>query len=196
MRSGWMLLTPVVAMAFSGIASGDTWKSDPAHSQVQFTVIHMLVSEVTGRFNEFDVTLTQVSPDFVGSTLEATIKTASVNTENEMRDKHLRSDDFFNTEKFPLITFRSTSFEKTGEKTYTITGNLTIRDVTKRIVLDAKFTGQVTDAYGIVRTGFKAATTIKRSEFEVKWNKAIEAGGVVVSDEVGITLLMELMKQK
>jgi polyisoprenoid-binding protein YceI len=191
-----MLLTPVVAMAFSGIASADTWKSDLAHSQVQFTVIHMLVSEVTGRFNEFDATLTQVSPDFAGSTLEATIKTASVNTENEMRDKHLRSDDFFNAEKFPLITFRSTSFEKTGEKTYTITGNLTIRDVTKRVVLDAKYTGQVTDSYGIVRTGFKATTTIKRSDFGVKWNKAIEAGGVVVSDDVGITLLMELMKQK
>ena len=186
----------VFTSVLSAAVSAQTWKQDGAHSQVQFAVTHMVISEVMGNFKEFDVTLKQVNEDFAGSSLEATIKTASINTENEVRDKHLRSDDFFNAEKFPVITFKSTSFEKSGEKSYKITGNLTIRDVTKPIVLDAKNTGQITDPSGSQRAGFKATASINRLDFGVKWNKAIEAGGFVVSDRVDLTLLMELVKQK
>lgn len=177
-------------------APSATWKQDRAHSQVQFSVTHLVISEVTGAFKDFDVTLTQDKDDFSGSTLEATIKAASIFTDNDVRDKHLRSEDFFNAEKFPAISFKSTSFEKTGENSYKISGNLTIRDVTKPIVLDAKYQGQITDPWGNQKAGFKATGSINRLDFGVKWNKALEAGGLVVSDKVDLTFLMELEKQK
>ncbi len=190
-----------IAVAFAllgsvGSAQANVWKQDNAHSRVNFSVTHMVISEVTGGFKDFDVTLTEGKDDFSGSTLEATIKTASINTENEMRDKHLRSDDFLNAEKYPVISFKSTSFEKTGENTYKITGNLTLRDVTKPVVLEAKFLGQVADGRGNLKAGFKATTSINRFDYGVKWNKEIEAGGLIVSDKVDLTFLMELQKQK
>ena len=190
-----------IALAFAllgsiGSAQATVWKQDNAHSQVKFAVTHMVISEVTGDFKNFDVTLTQGKDDFSGSTLEATLKTASINTENEMRDKHLRSDDFLNAEKYPTISFKSTSFEKTGENTYKITGTLTIRDVTKPVVLDAKYLGQANDGNGNQKAGFKATGSISRFDYGVKWNKAIEAGGLIVSDKVELTFLMELQKQK
>jgi polyisoprenoid-binding protein YceI len=186
----------VTFFAVLGTTQAAVWKQDNAHSRVNFSVTHMVISEVTGGFKEFDVTLTQGKDDFSGSSLEATIKTASINTENEMRDKHLRSDDFLNAEKFPAITFKSTSFEKTGENTFKITGDLTLRDVTKSIVLEAKYLGQVADGRGGLKAGFKATGSINRFDYGVKWNKAIEAGGLIVSDKVDLTLLMELQKQK
>jgi polyisoprenoid-binding protein YceI len=180
----------------TGDAQATVWKQDPAHSQVKFGVTHLVISEVDGNFKDFDVTLKQLNPDFSGSTLEASIKTASISTDNDFRDKHLRSDDFLNAEKYPAITFKSTSFEKTGDNAYKITGDLTIRDVTKPVVLDAKFLGEMTDGRGTTRAGFKATGSINRFDYGVKWNKAVETGGLVVSDKVDITLLMELQKQK
>jgi polyisoprenoid-binding protein YceI len=180
----------------TGFAQASVWKQDNAHSRVNFSVMHMVISEVTGGFKEFDVTLTQEKEDFSGSTLVATIKTASVNTDNEFRDKHLRSDDFLNAEKFPVISFKSTAFEKTGETSYKITGDLTIRDVTKSVVLDTKFLGLVTDGRGNQRVGFKATTSINRFDYGVKWNNTLDSGGLVASDKVDLTLLMELLKQK
>ena len=177
-------------------AQATVWKQDPVHSQVKFGVTHLVISEVDGNFKDFDVTLSQLNPDFSGSTLEANIKTASISTDNDMRDKHLRSDDFLNAEKFPSITFKSTSFEKTGDNEFKISGNLTIRDVTKPVVLTAKFMGELTDARGVTKAGFKATGSISRFDYGVKWNKAVEAGGLVVSDKVDITLLMEMQKQK
>jgi polyisoprenoid-binding protein YceI len=171
------------------------WKADKAHSAVKFGVTHMMISEVNGRFNDFDVTVTQGKDDFAGSTVEATIKTASINTDNDFRDKHLKTDDFFNTEKFPTMTFKSTSFEKTGEDTYKISGNLTIRDVTKPVVLDAKYNGSMTDQHGNSKAGFKATTTIDRFDYGVKWDKTLDKGGLIVSKSVDITLLLELNKQ-
>ncbi len=173
------------------------WKQDAAHSQVKFSVSHLVIAEVTGTFNDFDVTLTQKkSGDFAGSVLEATINTASVDTDNERRDKHLQSDDFLNAAKFPMISFKSTSFEKTGEGTYTISGSLTIRDVTKTVVLDVRYNGEVKDPWGNIKTGFKATTSIDRFDYGVRWNKAIEAGGLVAGNEIEITLLLELQKQE
>lgn len=179
-----------------GAAEAQTWKADLAHSRVGFSVTHMLIAEVDGRFTQFDVTLNQGKEDFSGSTIEAKIKTASVTTENETRDKHLRSDDFFNAEKYPEIQFKSTSFEKTGDKSYKITGDMTIRDVTKNITLEAKYLGGVTDARGNTRVGFRAATTINRFDFGVKWGKKLDTGGLIVSENVDITLNLELMKQQ
>lgn len=179
-----------------GVAEAQTWKADLAHSRVGFSVTHMLIAEVDGRFTQFDVTLNQGKEDFSGSTIEAKIKTASVTTENETRDKHLRSDDFFNVEKYPEIQFKSTSFEKTGDRAYKITGDLTIRDVTKNVTLEAKYLGGVTDARGNTRIAFRATTTINRFDFGVKWDRKLDAGGLIVSENVDITLNLELTKQQ
>jgi polyisoprenoid-binding protein YceI len=187
-----VLLLIVTALSLS---AQTIWKSDKAHSAVKFSVTHMMISEVNGRFGDFDVTVTQGKDDFTGSTIEAIIKTASINTDNDFRDKHLKTDDFFNVEKFPTITFKSTSFEKTGTDTYKISGNLTIRDVTKPVVLDAKFNGTMADSRGNVKAGFKATTTIDRFDYGVKWDKTLDKGGMIVSKSVDITLLLELNKQ-
>ena len=138
------------------------------------------------------VIITASKEDLSDAQISATIKTASVNTDSEFRDKHLRSDEFFNADSFPVMTFVSTGVEKAGDR-YKITGNLTMRDITKPVVLDAKYNGQVTSGGG-TKAGFKATTTIDRFEFGTKWNKAIETGGLIVGKNVEITLLLELNK--
>ena len=178
----------------SGLSHAQTtWSLDKAHSNVKFTVSHLVIAEIGGRFTDFDVALTQPNSDnFVGASVTAEIKTASINTDNEARDKHLRSDDFLNAEKYPSIVFKSTRFEKTGDNSYKIHGDLTIRDVTKPVVLDARFTGSVKDPRGNVKAGFKATTTIDRFAWDVKWDRATENGGLVAGKEIDITLLMEM----
>jgi polyisoprenoid-binding protein YceI len=191
---GVSLAAVLAAQLFAGESS--TWKLDKAHSQVKFSVSHLVIAEVTGRFTDFNVTLSQPGDDFTGSEIQVTIKTASINTDVEARDKHLRSDDFLNAEKFPTITFTSTSIVKTGEGKYKIKGDLTIRDVTKSVELDTKYNGTIIDPRGNTKVGFKATTTINRFDFGVKWNVATEAGGLVAGKEVEITLLMEFGKEK
>jgi polyisoprenoid-binding protein YceI len=186
----------VAAVMFSTTSAQATWKVDKSHSNVDFTVTHLIVSEVRGSFKEFDATFTSEKPDFSDMKLEATIKTASVFTDNENRDNHLRSNDFFNADSFKTITFKSTSVKKTGKDTYAISGNLTIRDITKPVVLDTKFRGTVVDPWGNTKAGFVATTKIDRFAFGTTWDKKIEAGGLVVGKEVEIKLLMEFGKQK
>ena len=185
----------VVALLFSTAAHPATWRPDKAHSEVRFSVSHMVISEVSGRFNDFDVTLHQPGEDFSDSKVEATIKTASIDTGNERRDKHLRSDDFLNAEHYPDMIFKSTDFKKTGNDTYEIAGDLTIRDVTEPVVLHAKFNGRITDARGTSRVAFKATATINRFDFGVKWNKSIDSGGLVAGENIDITLVMELIQE-
>jgi polyisoprenoid-binding protein YceI len=190
------LVVAVVLLAgVAGFAQAANWKPDYSHSSVTFSVSHMVLTTVHGRFQQFDATLTQEGEDFAGASVEAEIKTASVSTDNERRDNHLRSDDFFNAEKYPTITFKSTAFEPAGDHTYKITGNLTIRDVTKEIVLNAKETGRITDQRGKVRVGFQATTTINRFDYGVKWDKTLDTGGLVAGNEVTIELNLEFIKQ-
>jgi polyisoprenoid-binding protein YceI len=177
------------------VAQPTTWKVDAAHSKVMFSVSHMVISDVTGRFKEFDATLVQSKDDLTDSKLSATIKVNSIDTDNESRDKHLKSADFFDAEKNPEIIFVSKNFEKTGKNTYKITGNLTIRGTTKSVVLDTKYNGQMKDPWGNLRIGFKATTTVNRMDFGVKWNKVLEAGGLLVGEDVSITINVELTKQ-
>jgi polyisoprenoid-binding protein YceI len=191
-----LALAAAAALGFTSTTPQTVWKVDQAHSRVDFSVAHLVIAEVTGRFTDFTVTLNQGKDDFTGSELSAVIKTASINTDNEGRDKHIRSDDFLNAEKYPEITFKSTSFEKTGDNTYRINGNLTIRDVTKPVVLEAIYKGTVTDPWGNVKSAFKATTTVDRFEYGVKWNKAIDTGGLVAGKDISITLNIELAKQK
>ncbi len=176
--------------------SQTVWKVDTAHSKVIFSVSHMVISEVTGRFNDFDATIVQTKDDLSDSKLTATIKTKSINTDNEGRDKHLRSADFFDVEKHPEITFTSKSFEKTGKDTYKITGDLTMHGITKSAVLSTKYNGQMSDPWGNTKIGFKAESKVNRKDFNIIWNKTLEAGGLLVGDEVEITINIEMAKEK
>ncbi len=178
------------------VFSQATWKLDKAHSQVKFAVSHMVIAEVTGRFTDFDVTMASMKDDLTDATIEATIKTASVNTDNERRDGHLRSDDFFNAEKYPEIKFRSTAVEKAGKDLFKVHGNLTMRDITKPVVLDMKFRGTIKDGRGNTRAGFKATTTMNRFEFGTQWDTKLDTGEFIAGAEVEVTLLMEFTKQE
>lgn len=185
-------------MLFVAICGAQTagWKLDKSHSQVTFSVAHLVISEVRGVFKEFDVDFSTASEDFTDATIDATIKTASIDSGIEARDKHLRADDFLGVEKYPDMKFKSTKIEKAGSDTYKITGDLTIREVTKTVVLDTKYKGSIKDPWGNEKMAFRATTTIDRLVFGTKWNKATEAGGLVAGREVEITLLMEFTKQK
>lgn len=185
----------LLAVAING-AQAASWKLDKAHSQVTFIVSHLVISEVTGVFKDFDVTLVSEKAEFTDAKIEATIKAGSIDTGNENRDNHARSNDFLNVEKFPDMKFKSTAVENVGNKTYKITGDLTIRDITKSVVLDTGFKGAVKDPWGNDRIAFKATTTIDRFEFGTTWDKATEVGVLVAGKEVEITLLMEFIKQK
>jgi polyisoprenoid-binding protein YceI len=186
----------LLSLAFQADAETTVWVADKAHSEVKFSVSHMVIAEVTGRFKEFDVTVQQKGDSFTDSYVEAVIKTNSIDTEVENRDKHLRSDDFLNAEKFPTMVFKSTSIEKTGRNTYKINGDLTIRDVTKPVVLDALFRGEIKDGRGNIKRGFKATTIINRFDFGANWNKTLETGGLIAGEDVEITLLMEFNQKK
>ena len=172
-----------------------TWTVDPAHSIVEFAVKHLVVTTVKGRFREFEgtVQIDEAHPE--NSSVSASIDVASIDTNVPDRDAHLRSDDFFNAEMYPKITFRSTGVERLDDTKFRIHGDLTIRDVIKEVVLDGEFEGQVDDPWGNRRAAFTATTEISRKEFGVRWNQLIESGGAVVSDNVKITLHIEAVRQ-
>lgn len=185
-----MLLT---AGAF---AQSSTWKTDASHSNVKFSVTHLVVSEVEGYFKTFAGTLVSSKPDFTDASVNFSVDINSINTDNEGRDKHLKSDDFFNAEKFPQMTFKSTSFKKVSDKKYVLEGDLTIRDITKKVKFDVVYGGTIKDPWGNIKAGFKATGEINRFDYNLKWNSVTEAGGAVVSKEVAIVLNLEFAQQK
>lgn len=185
----------LLTVAISPALMASSWKLDKAHSMVNFSVAHLVISEVTGNFTDFDVTMSASKDDLTDASIETTIKSSTINTNNEQRDVHLKSDDFLNVEKFPEIRFKSTSVEKTGEDTYIMTGSLTIRDVTKTVVLDTKYRGTVKDPWGNTKVAFKTTTTINRFEYGLKWDAVLETGGFVAGEDVEITLIMEFAKE-
>jgi len=192
-RVNKLLLLTALAVA-SVMAQKGGWTLDKAHSGVGFSVRHMVISEVTGNFRDFDISLLSSKDDFSDAVVEATIKTTSINTDNEKRDGHLKSDDFFNAEKFPEIKFKSTSFEKVGENKYKVTGDLTMRDVTKKVTFDAIYNGSIKSPWGALVTSWKATVAVNRFDYGLKWNKAIEAGGLIVGETVNIVLNLEITK--
>jgi polyisoprenoid-binding protein YceI len=180
-------------MLVAGASMAQTnWSIDKAHSKIGFNARHLVVSEVEGYFKDYDAKVTSTADDFAGSTIEFTAKTASVFTDNEKRDGHLKSDDFFNAEKFPELKFTGTLAKENGK--YVLKGNLTIRDVTKPVTLDVTYGGRV-KAFGGERAGFKVSGKILRKEYGLKFNAALEGGGLVVSDEIEINVKVELTKQ-
>ena len=172
------------------------WNVDPAHTKVQFTAIHMGVSEVTGEFKKFEGKITSDDENFTNTTIEFTMQVASVSTDNDMRDTHLKSDDFFNAEKYPTITFKSKSFKKIDGNKYILTGDLTMRDITKSVDLAVIYNGKITDPYGFLRAGFKVAGKINRMDYNLKWNTLMGAGDAVVSNEISFNCNIELTKDK
>lgn len=170
------------------------WNIDPSHSEIQFKVKHLVISTVTGRFNSFSGKAETNGEDFENAKITFEADIDSIFTNNADRDAHLKSDDFFNAEKFPKISFESSSFKKTGDSSYKLTGNLTMRDVTKEVALDVEFGGMVTDPYGQTKAGFEISGAVSRKEFGLNWNAITEAGSVVVADNIALQLNVQLVK--
>lgn len=191
-----LILSLTAGLLFTGAMAQTKWSVDPSHSNVKFSVTHMVVSEVEGSFRGFEGALIAPTADFNKSTIEFTVNVASINTDNEQRDSHLKGDDFFNADKFPAMTFKSTSFTKEAGNKFTLKGNLTIRDVTKPVTFEVTYGGTAKDPWGNTKAGFKAKGSIKRLEYGLKWNTLTEAGGMVVGDEVGLLLNIELLQAK
>lgn len=178
------------APAFAG-----KWVLDKSHSNLRFTVTHMVVSEVDGSFKNFDGTVEHTKADFSDAKIAFTVDVNSINTDNENRDKHLKGEDFFAADKFPQIKFESTSFTPLGDNKYKLEGNLTVRDVTKPVIFDVTYGGTISTQRG-AKAGFKARTTINRFDYGLKWNRLTEAGGLSVGKEVAINVNLELNEAK
>ena len=185
----------VLALGMPLSARGATWEIDPGHTSVQFSVRHLMVSNVRGEFGKVSGVVKVDDSDVTKSTIEATIDVASINTRNAKRDEHLRSPDFFDAAKYPTITFKSTKAEKTASG-WKVTGDLTMHGVTKPVVLDVEGpTPEIKDPWGNSRAGAQATAKIDRQDFGISWNKALDAGGVTVGNEVSITIDVEAVKK-
>jgi polyisoprenoid-binding protein YceI len=173
------------------------WTIDASHSNAHFSVRHMMITNVRGEFQKLEggVSWDPAHPE--GTQIEATIDVASINTRDPKRDGHLKSGDFLDAEKFPKLTFKSKTVKATGKEHLTVTGDLTIHGVSKEVVLDVEGpSAPSTDPFGNTRVGATATTKIKRDEFGIVWNAALEAGGVLVGNDVSITIDISLIKQK
>jgi polyisoprenoid-binding protein YceI len=184
------LIVPVLAQAGS-------WDIDPAHTLVGFKIRHMMVTNVRGSFHDVKGTLQFDATAPGKSSVDVVIQAASIDTRIEKRDNHLRSPDFFDVEKFPTLTFKSTKFEKLADGVFKVTGNLTIHGVTREVVLDVEgLDQQVVDPWGGTRMGAFATTMLNRKDYGLTWNKALEAGGWLVGDEVTVNLELEVVEKK
>ncbi len=170
------------------------WKIDPTHSEVQFKVKHLVISTVTGSFNSYEGKIEADGDNFENAKATFAADIDSITTNNEDRDQHLKSDDFFNAEEYPQLTFESTNFENVGDRQYKVTGDLTIRDVTREIELDVVHGGTVGDPYGNTKAGFEVTGTINRKEFGLSWDAVTEAGNVVVGDKITLQLNVQFIK--
>lgn len=170
------------------------WSIDKAHSEVQFKVKHLVIATVTGQFNDFDATLETSGKDLTGAKAEFTASVDSISTNSTDRDNHLKSVDFFDAANHPEIRFVSTKFDKTGEDTYTMTGNLTIRGTTKEVTLNVEAGGIIVDPWGNTKAGFEITGRINRFDYGLHWNSVTEAGGLVVGPEIKLALNVEMTK--
>lgn len=171
------------------------WAIDNSHSEIGFSVRHMMLSTARGVFGAFSGTVDFNETTPAASKVDVTIDTASINTRDEKRDGHLKSPDFFDVEKYPTITFNSVSVETTSATTGKLHGNLMIKGVTKPAVLEVEYLGQAKSPWGTTSAGFSAKTSINREDFGLVWNAALETGGVLVGDKVTITIDLEIVKQ-
>lgn len=171
-----------------------TWNFDPAHSSIRFAVDHMVISEVEGQFSTYEGSVIATNDDFSDAKINFVIDVNSVDTDNEKRDAHLKNADFFETEKYPKMTFVSTSVEKIAEGKYNLKGKLTLHGVTKEISLAMTYGGTVKDPWGNTKAGLKVTGVINRTDFGLKYNSVLEAGSLMIGEEVTITCKVELVK--
>ncbi len=169
------------------------WAIDPTHSEITFKVKHLMISNLKGEFRNFQANID--GEDFTKSTISANIDTSSISTNNNDRDTHLKSPDFFEVETYPEITFVSTSIKKVDEVEFKLVGNLTIKGITKEITLDAEFGGFMKDPYGNEKAGFSINGKLNRKDFGLNWNTALEAGGIMVGNEIKINAEVQFIKQ-
>ena len=186
-------MTPIGQIVEAGTA---TWQIDPAHSHVEFAVKHLMISTVKGRFGDVEGTVTVEDDDAATARIDVTIAAASIDTGEEKRDAHLRSEDFLHAERFPSLRFRSTRVERTGDDRLRVEGDLTIRDVTREVVLEVEERGRARDPWGGERSAFTATTQIDRKDFGLTWNQALETGGVLVGDRVRISIDVQLVLEE
>lgn len=190
-----MALTQTVQSGQNVLPTPGTWALDTTHTDVSFTARHLMVTKVRGRFPLQSGTVTIAENPFESSVV-AVLDVAGVNSGEPGRDDHLRNADFFEVEKYPTITFRSTKVEDAGHGEYELTGDLTIKDVTRPVTLDLEYLGTVASPFGDQRAGFSASTEISRKDWGLAWNMALEAGGVVVGDKIKLNIEAEAILQK
>jgi polyisoprenoid-binding protein YceI len=191
-----MKTTSALEPTSGALARGSSWQIDPAHSHVEFAVRHLMISTVKGAFGDVRGTVWLDESDVRTVLVDITIQVASIDTRQEERDAHLRSADFFDAARFPTITFRSRVVEGSHQDSeFRLVGDLTIRDVTREVVLAVSSEGRLIDPWGAERAGFSAQGKIDRTDFGLTWNQALEAGGVVVGNEVKISIEVELLRQ-
>ncbi len=178
------------------MATATKWVIDPMHSEVQFKVKHLVISTVTGFFKSFEGSMETTNDDFDGAEIDFAIDIDSINTNQTQRDEHLKSADFFDAAKHPQITFKSTSFKKVDDDDYKLTGNITIKDVTKPVTLDVEFGGAADDFYGNTKAGFEITGKINRKDFGLTWDGITEAGSVVVGEDIKLMINVQFAKQK
>ena len=189
-----------MTLAFAAIiltisSFAQNWKIDPAHTKIHFNAKYLVISETEGEFKTFEGVFTSSKPDWTDLKAEITVQVNSLTTDNEMRDNHLKGDDFFNVEKFPTITFKSKGIKMIDKNKYVLSGDLTIRDVTKSVEIPVVYGGTVKDPWGNIKAGFKATGKINRQEYNLKYSAAAATGEAVVSDEVDFTIDAILIKQ-
>jgi polyisoprenoid-binding protein YceI len=180
--------------ATTATATRTTWNIDAAHSQVEFAVRHMMISTVRGRFAGVKGTVVTDDSDPARAEVDVVIDVNSIDTREPQRDAHLKSADFFDAEKFPVLTFKGTRVTGAQGDQFKLVGDLTIHGVTREVTLDVTSEGRATDPWGGERAGYSAVTRINRREFGLTWNQALETGGLIVGDEIKISLDLELVK--
>lgn len=171
-----------------------TWNLDTAHSEIQFKVRHMMISNVTGHFEKFNATVETEGDDMTTAKIHFTADVDSISTKNEQRDTHLKSEDFFHAEQFPQVTFEGSKLEKIDEQNYKLHGTLSMRGVSKPVVLDVEYGGMVVDPWGMTRVGFTVEGKVNRKDYGLHWSALTEAGGLVVSDDVKLIATVEFTK--
>jgi polyisoprenoid-binding protein YceI len=177
------------------VAQADTWDFDKAHSTIGFTAQHMLISHVAGKFEDYSGKVMFNGTDLTKGSVEVTINVKSINTDNDRRDSHLQSSEFFDVEKYPTITFKSTKITTVDEKHFKMTGDLIIKGITKPVTLDCTLNGVITDPWGNTRAGFAASGMIKRHDFNIAWDNKLQDGNYIVGEDITINLQIELTKE-
>jgi polyisoprenoid-binding protein YceI len=193
-----ILLSAIFAInALVVMAQAPQWSFEKTHCKISFTVAHFGISEIDGQFRKFDGTIVTTKDDFSDAQIALSIDANSIDTDEAQRDGHLKSADFFDTAKYPTIDFKSKSFKKISKNTYKLTGNFTMHGVTKVVTFDVLYGGTIVkDPFGNTKAGFKLTGKINRKDWGLVWNKALDAGGVAVGDEIKITANIQLLKAK